>query len=58
MKGMKGPSGIDWQQKISSALGCRPGEFTYPLEECVAKIKELREGGDNGPQKERRARRV
>lgn len=35
------PSGIDWQQKISSALGCRIGEMTYPLEDCVDRIKAM-----------------
>lgn len=35
------PSGIDWQQKISSALGCKPGEMTYPLEDCVDRIKAM-----------------
>lgn len=35
-------SAIGWQQAISRALGCRPGEMTYQLEECVEKIEGLR----------------
>lgn len=35
------PSGIDWRQKISSALGCRPGEMTYQLEDCVQRIEAM-----------------
>lgn len=34
-------SAIDWQQEISRSLGCRLGETTYPLDECVARIKQL-----------------
>ena len=41
------PSGIDWQQKISSALGCRPGQLTYPLEECVQRIEAMQVMLDN-----------
>jgi len=35
-------SAIGWQQAISRALGCRPGEMTYQLEECVEKIEGLK----------------
>lgn len=35
-------SAIGWQQAISRALGCRPGEMTYQLEECIEKIEALK----------------
>ncbi|MDJ0403932.1 hypothetical protein QNA23_10605 [Rhodococcus erythropolis] len=35
-------SAIGWQQAISRALGCKPGEMTYQLEECVEKIEGLK----------------
>jgi hypothetical protein len=40
----KYPSGMDWQQKISTALGVRPGELTYELDKAVQKIEAIRNG--------------
>lgn len=34
-------SAIGWQQYISRALGCKPGQLTYQLEECIEKIEAL-----------------
>lgn len=33
---------IGWQQYISRALGCKPGQLTYQLEECIEKIEALK----------------
>lgn len=35
-------SAIGWQQYISRALGCKPGQLTYQLEECIEKIEGLK----------------
>lgn len=35
-------SAIGWQQSISKALGCKLGQMTYQLEECIEKIERLR----------------
>lgn len=35
------PSGIDWQQRISKALGVRLGQITLPLEEAAARIEAM-----------------
>ncbi|MCQ4148703.1 hypothetical protein [Rhodococcus qingshengii] len=35
-------SAIGWQQYISRALGCNPGQLTYQLEECIEKIEALK----------------
>lgn len=35
------PSGIDWQQRISRALGVRLGQITLPLEEAAARIEAM-----------------
>lgn len=35
-------SAIGWQQHISRALGCNPGQLTYQLEECIEKIEGLK----------------
>ena len=35
-------SAIGWQQYISRALGCKPGQLTYQLEECIEKIEALK----------------
>ena len=35
------PSEIDWQQRISRALGVRPGEMTYNLDEAVQLVETL-----------------
>ncbi|MYV30723.1 hypothetical protein GQ649_26255 [Rhodococcus sp. DSM 6344] len=35
-------SAIGWQQYISRVLGCKPGQLTYQLEECIEKIEALK----------------
>lgn len=35
------PSGIDWQQRISRALGVRLGQITLPMEEAAARIEAM-----------------
>lgn len=35
-------SAIGWQQAISRTLGCKPGQQTYQLEECIEKIERLK----------------
>ena len=37
------PTGMDWQQKISTALGVKLGQRTLTLDEAVAKIRSLSE---------------
>lgn len=42
-------SAIGWQQYISRALGCKPGQLTYQLEECIEKIEALKPRTVNAP---------